>query len=60
MNKLKSNENTSNTLRYYQNYEGRQYPCDQCDYIATQSGHLKTHRESKYVILLHEGLQYPS
>ena len=30
------------------------YPCRKCDYVATQSGHLKTHIRSK-----HEGVKYP-
>ena len=30
------------------------YPCDQYDYIATRSGILKRHKESKY-----KGVRYP-
>ena len=32
----------------------KQYPCDQCDYVATRSDHIKRHKENK-----HEGVQYP-
>ena len=27
--------------------DGNQYPCDQCDYNAIESGNLKRHKESK-------------
>ena len=30
------------------------YSCDQCEYTATQHGHLKTHKQAK-----HEGIRYP-
>ena len=30
------------------------YPCDQCEYAATEIGSLKKHKESK-----HEGIRYP-
>ena len=30
------------------------YPCDQCDYKATQKAHLLRHLKSK-----HEGIKYP-
>ena len=29
------------------------YPCDECDYVATQSRIMKSHKESK-----HEGVRY--
>ena len=29
-----------------------QFPCDMCDYVATQKGNLKTHKEMK-----HEGIK---
>ena len=35
-------------------HEGLGYHCDQCEYAATQLGHLKKHKESK-----HEGIRYP-
>ena len=35
-------------------HEGIKYPCNQCDYQATQQGSLKTHIQSK-----HEGVKYP-
>ena len=35
-------------------HQGVKYPCSQCDYKATQSGHLKEHVES-----VHEGVKYP-
>ena len=35
------------------NIEGK-YQCQQCDYAAGQSGHLKTHVEA-----IHEGVRYP-
>ena len=25
---------------------GKNYPCDTCDYLATQKGHLRTHKKS--------------
>jgi len=25
------------------------YPCDQCEYVATQSSHLKTHQKRKHI-----------
>ena len=31
-----------------------EYPCNECDYVATQTGHLKTHIEIK-----HKGIRYP-
>ena len=34
-------------------HEGIRYPCDQCDYTATQASHLNRHKESK-----HEGKNY--
>ena len=34
-------------------HEGARYPCDQCDYQATQQFHLQTHVQSK-----HEGVKY--
>ena len=30
-----------------------EYPCKECEYVATQAGNLKTHIESK-----HEGVRY--
>ena len=30
------------------------FPCDQCEYVATQMGNLKTHKES-----IHQGIKYP-
>ena len=30
------------------------YPCNQCEYKATQQGHLNTHIQSK-----HDGVKYP-
>ena len=35
-------------------HEGIRYPCDQCEYSATQVGTLKKHKEAK-----HEGIRYP-
>ena len=35
-------------------HEGVKYPCDQCDYKATQKGSLLSHIKSK-----HEGVKYP-
>jgi len=35
------------------NKDGK-FPCDQCNYVAGQSGHLNLHRRSK-----HEGVKYP-
>ena len=32
----------------------RRYPCDQCEYAATHSSHLKRHKAS-----IHEGVRYP-
>ena len=29
-----------------------QFPCDLCDYVATQKGNLKTHKQMK-----HEGVK---
>ena len=29
-------------------HEGVRYPCDQCDYKASQKESLKTHRKSKH------------
>ena len=34
--------------------EGSQYPCIECNYVATKAGNLKLHKESK-----HEGIRYP-
>ena len=34
--------------------EGIKYPCNQCDYKATQQSHLQQHIKSK-----HEGIKYP-
>ena len=34
-------------------HEGVKYACDQCDYQATQQGHLTIHIQSK-----HEGIKY--
>ena len=34
--------------------KGVKYPCDKCDYRATEKGHLLTHIKSK-----HEGVKYP-
>ena len=30
------------------------YTCNECEYVATKAGNLKTHRENK-----HEGVRYP-
>ena len=35
-------------------HQGIKYPCDQCDYKATQKGDLLTHLKS-----IHEGVKYP-
>ena len=35
-------------------HEGKKYPCDACDHIATQQGHLRIHKQS-----VHEGKKYP-
>ena len=35
-------------------HEGVRYPCLQCEYASTTSGHLKRHVKSK-----HEGVRYP-
>ena len=35
-------------------HEGMKYPCYQCDFQATQQGHLQTHIQNK-----HEGIKYP-
>ena len=35
-------------------HEGIRYPCDQCEYSATQKQNLKKHKEIK-----HEGVLYP-
>ena len=35
------------------NFKGIIYSCQQCNYKATQKGHVKQHRESK-----HEGVKY--
>ena len=34
-------------------HEGVRYFCDRCDYKATTTSHLKTHKES-----IHEGVRY--
>ena len=34
-------------------HEGITYACDQCDYLATQQGHLKEHIQAK-----HEGVMF--
>ena len=33
-------------------HEGILYPCDQCNYVATRTDHLKSHKEAK-----HEGIR---
>ena len=35
-------------------HQGVKYPCDQCDYKATQKGDLLRHLKS-----IHEGVKYP-
>ena len=35
-------------------HEGEKYPCDLCDYQATDRGNLTRHKQSK-----HEGKKYP-
>ena len=35
-------------------HEGIRYPCDQCEYSASQKGQLKSHKEAK-----HLGIRYP-
>ena len=35
-------------------HEGIKYPCNQCDYVATQQSNLKTHKKYK-----HMGIRYP-
>ena len=35
-------------------YWGVRYPCDQCEYLATEVRNLKKHIENK-----HEGVRYP-
>ena len=35
-------------------HEGIQYPCDQCEYAASELGNLHQHKQSK-----HEGIRYP-
>ena len=34
--------------------EGVKFPCDQCDYKATNKGHLKSH-----VLSIHQGIRFP-
>ena len=42
-------------LRHYiTKHEGIKYPCNQCDYQATQQRLLQTHIQS-----VHEGIKYP-
>ena len=35
-------------------HEGVKYPCDECNFKATQKGHLLTHKKSVY-----EGVKFP-
>ena len=41
-----------NTLK--KKHQGLRYPCDQCEYVATEVHNLKLHIDSK-----HEGVRYP-
>ena len=36
------------------NNDGKGYPCDQCEYVATKHSSLNRHKKS-----IHEGVQYP-
>ena len=46
----------SSHLKYHirSKHEGIRYPCDQCDYKATDKGNLMKHIKS-----IHEGIRYP-
>ena len=41
---------TSGNLNIHKQYkhEGIRYTCDQCDFMATQSGHLKRHKGAPF------------
>ena len=42
-------------LTHYRSiHEGIKYPCNHCDYQATQQTHLQKHIQS-----VHEGIRYP-
>ena len=49
---LRNKSNPKNT--YKSAYEGNKYPCDVCDFLATQKGSLRKHKQS-----VHEGNIYP-
>ena len=38
----------------YTNHEGIKYPCNQCEYKASEKGQLQIHIQSQ-----HEGIKYP-
>ena len=45
----------STMMKHYRSrHEGIKYPCNQCDYQATQPGNLQIHIQAK-----HEGIKYP-
>jgi hypothetical protein len=46
--------NRNLTTHKQSRHEGKKYPCDSCDYQATERGHITTHKQSK-----HEGKKYP-
>ena len=48
--KCSSNSEVHTTSKY----DGTEYPCAQCDYIATRKNTLKMHIKAK-----HEGIKYP-
>ena len=41
-------------IGHKQNDDKEKFPCDQCDYKATEKGHLRSHMKS-----IHEGVKYP-
>ena len=52
--KRKSYKKKSKHRKTKQENIARRYPCDQCEYAATHSSHLKRHKES-----IHDGVRYP-
>ena len=52
---IKLQHRVSNLQTHIQSkHEGIKYPCNQCDYQATQQSNLQTH-----IQCIHEGVKYP-
>ena len=52
----KPKESKAKNIRHHKElkHEGVKYPCDQCDYVATNSSNQKRHKNA-----MHEGVRYP-